>query len=496
MDPNQFDRKMKQDVIIIGCGLAGLQCGYILSKRGYRVCLLEQHSQIGGCLQTFRRQDALFDTGFHFVGGLDEGQPLHRLFRFFDLLDLPWQQLDEEGFAEVHLNGTTYRLPSGYERYVDYLSTAFPHQKDQLKRYVDLLQQVESTLFQSLTGDGNSVEYFNRSAWDFLEETIDDPLLRNLLSATSLTMELDKEHLPLYVFAQINNSFIRSSWRLQGGGSLIADRLAETIRQNGGTILTNARLTALTETDGKITSVTYNDTEQLEADWFISTLHPAQTLSLVPETRLIRKIYRKRIASLANTFGMFTVHLRLKKGILPYQNRNLFLYSGQEVWDYSSEETAAPVMVSYYAPEEGAFAEQVDLLTPVRWEEVARWEETTIGRRGDDYKAFKQQKAEGCIAVANAHIPGLQEAIEKVYTSSPLTYRDYTGIPQGSAFGIQKDCTNVMGTLIPVQTQIPNLLLSGQNLNLHGVLGVSMTSLFTCARIVGMEALKNELITE
>jgi all-trans-retinol 13,14-reductase len=45
-----------------------------------------------------------------------------------------------------------------------------------------------------------------------------------------------------------------------------------------------------------------------------------------------------------------------------------------------------------------------------------------------------------------------------------------------------------MMTLLTPKTPIPNLLLTGQSLTLHGLLGVSMTSLFTCAEIIGKEA--------
>ncbi|HRW84220.1 MAG TPA: NAD(P)-binding protein, partial [Bacteroidales bacterium] len=44
---------MKYDAVIIGSGLGGLQCGFILSREGYNVCIIEKNSQLGGCLQTF-----------------------------------------------------------------------------------------------------------------------------------------------------------------------------------------------------------------------------------------------------------------------------------------------------------------------------------------------------------------------------------------------------------------------------------------------------------
>ena len=90
-------------------------------------------------------------------------------------------------------------------------------------------------------------------------------------------------------------------------------------------------------------------------------------------------------------------------------------------------------------------------------------------------------------------IPGLGNAVEKVYTSTPLTYKDYTGTFCGSAYGIRKDCTNLMQTLLTPKTPLENLFLTGQSLNLHGVLGVSMTSFFTCAQIIGMEAATKDL---
>ena len=39
----------KYDIIIIGSGLGGLECGAILSKEGYHVCVLEKNELFGGC---------------------------------------------------------------------------------------------------------------------------------------------------------------------------------------------------------------------------------------------------------------------------------------------------------------------------------------------------------------------------------------------------------------------------------------------------------------
>ena len=36
------------DVLIIGSGMGGLVCGSILSKEGYKVCIVEKNKQLGG----------------------------------------------------------------------------------------------------------------------------------------------------------------------------------------------------------------------------------------------------------------------------------------------------------------------------------------------------------------------------------------------------------------------------------------------------------------
>ena len=54
-------------------------------------------------------------------------------------------------------------------------------------------------------------------------------------------------------------------------------------------------------------------------------------------------------------------------------------------------------------------------------------------------------------------------------------------------YGVRKDYHNPMMTLLSAKTPIPNLYLTGQSLTLHGLLGVTMTSLFTVSEIIGKE---------
>lgn len=137
-------------------------------------------------------------------------------------------------------------------------------------------------------------------------------------------------------------------------------------------------------------------------------------------------------------------------------------------------------MVSARVPEDGsAFVRQIDLMTPMPWALCKPWEDTVVGRRGQIYELQKERLADECIRLAERVIPGLQDMVEKRYISTPLTWRDYTQSPCGSAFGVRKDCHNPLMTLLSPKTPLPNLFLTGQSLVLHGIEGVTKTAFQT-----------------
>lgn len=490
---------MKYDVIILGSGLGGLECAFILAKCGMNVCVVEKNAALGGCLQSFRRGKEEFDTGFHYVGALGKGQILERIFSHLGLMDLPWHQLDTEGFDQVYFKDKDILLENGYGRFARSLSAIFPESQKELEDYSAFLEKVGNGIADPILkgshGFSSINSLFEKSAYGHLCQSISDPLLRNILSGTSLKLELRRGTLPLYTFAQINSSYIQSAWRLKGRGSLIADTLAEGIRKMGGTVLTNATVTSLEEKDGNVCQAQIlhkGSQETLTANLFVSDLSPQLTLELLKDSPNLRPVFRRRINRLEQTCGFFTVNLKLKEGKIPYLNRNIYCYTPdlESVWDIAESQTGKTVkgvLVSQQVPENGGAATQMDILTPMDYSEVERWKDTLPNRRGEEYLAFKAKKAEECILLAQECFPGLKDSIETIYTSSPLTYMNYTGAVKGTAYGIRKDCNNLTQTLLTPKTPFANLYFTGQNLNLHGILGVSLTSLLTCSEILGKE---------
>ena len=448
-------------------------------------------------MQSYRRHGESLDTGMHYVGGLGEGNCLHSTFKYMGLTDLPWQLLDPTGFDRVTIGQKTFRYAQGHEAFVETLANEFPAEREGLKAYAATMQEVGNHLFDAIKPrdevDFFTTSLFAASTYDYLHETFKDEMLINALCGSSLKMELAKDTLPLYNFAQANNSFVQGSYRLQGDGNLIVNKLLDSIRSFGGELICNAEVEELIEKDGRLVAARCSNGEVYEGDTFISNAHPAVTCDLVKESTKLKKVYRNRIGRLENTYGMYTVSLILKPGQVKYFNWNQYIYKQPNVWDYYKESgPVSGILISCRVPEGVSLANDpdarvLDILTPLPWERISRWADTTVGHRGDDYRAFKEQQADECVALAETFIPNLHSMVEARYSSTPLTYRDYTLTPNGSAYGVRKDYHNPMMTLLSAKTPIPNLLLTGQSLTLHGLLGVTMTSLFTVAEIIGKD---------
>ena len=456
---------MRYEVVIIGSGFGGLVCAHLLAKAGKRVLVLERQLQPGGCIQSYQRKGQAFDTGLHYVGGLGEGQTLNRIFSHLGLMRLPWHRLDPDGFDQVTIGDETFAFAEGYDRFVDTLATRFPLERKALQQYVQMLQESEAVTF----GSNDAYRLFGVSAYDYLTRTFNDPLLINVLSGSALKMELRQASLPLFTFAHGNSSFIQSSWRLQGDGNLIVKSLIDDIRHFGGEVICQAEVDELIEKDGRITAAHCKNGETYEGDVFISDIYPSLTFAMVKDSAVLRKLFRRRMSNMENTFGIFTASLVLKPDTLPYFNHN-------KLWTfYEESDSVDGLMISCRVPEKGTYATQVDLLTPMPWHVCEPWADTHIGHRGADYLALKARYTDECIALAETVIPGLHEMISETYTSTPLTYRDYTLTPNGSAYGVRRDCRNLVITMLSE--------------------GVSMTALLTCQEILGTEYIK-KIVTE
>lgn len=489
------------DVIIVGGGLGGLACGSILSKEGLKICVLEQAGAIGGCLQSFSRHGHFLDTGMHFVGSLSEGQIMRQFFRYFGIeKKLKLKKLDEDAFDVVSFtDGKSYRLASGYDRFIDTLTEYFPDDRKSIRDYCAMLQKIGGQISTGLLKDGrlssDSISYMCMSAYDEIMRVVGNPVLRNVLCGNN-SYDKIKDKTSLYEHCIINHSNIEGSYRFVGNSQQIVDAFVEVIKSNGGEIFPSSRVTKFYLNDKGIESVEVNHSRRFYAKSVISSIHPVITYSLLESNSYIRKAFLTRLKTLDNSYGLFTTYMVMKPGTFRYINKNLYLYNTHDTWatdaDYKGINLTS-LLMSMQPVENSDYADVVSLIMPVWHNEFDKWADSSVGSRPQEYKEFRQKVSEVMIDFVSQWIPSISSCIDKVYTATPLTYKDYTLTPRGSAYGIIKDFHNPVISHLPVQTRIPNLFLTGQNINLHGCLGVSMTAALTCGQYLGLENLAKKI---
>eukprot|EP00126_Sphaerothecum_destruens_P015253 Sdes_comp9190_c0_seq1m661 len=132
----------KYDYIVVGSGLGGLSTAALLSAYGKKVLVLEQHDVAGGCCHTFNEKGFEFDTGVHYVGGLNNPRKLiYKLFKFITQGRLDWEPMDF-CFDEVVFGGKSYFFQGTKQQQIESLSKSFPHQSENIRKYFQLLEFV------------------------------------------------------------------------------------------------------------------------------------------------------------------------------------------------------------------------------------------------------------------------------------------------------------------------------------------------------------------
>ena len=484
------------DVLVIGSGLSGLFSALLLAKAGKSVCVLEKNQQYGGNLQTFVRNNTLFDTGVHYVGSLAEGQVLYEYFKEVGIADsLSFERLDTNGYDRICFADTPnvmYPHAQGYENFVKQLLFYFPQEKKALEQYAHTMQSIcdKFPLYRHKQAIAKYDEHtLSLKLLDFLNSITDNERLKAVLLGSNFLYGGVDAQTPLYVHALTVNSYIESASRLTQGGSQITDLLIEKLHQYNADLFSQTEVVAFEYTEGnKISTVKSKQGGVFKAKQVISAIDIKQLLKITGKTPFKPSFY-KRVQKLQPTVAAFSLHLVLKPNKFRYLPYNLYWFkNNHSVYQsshYPTNDFPLSYMLSMNLPKDGgAYTDNITLLTYMNTNELHRWEDSyathTEGNdRGAHYELFKRQRAMDLLDVVSLQFPTLKDCITHYYTSTPLTYRDYIGSPTGGLYGYKKNANHIMESVFMPQTHIKNLYVTGQSVAMHGLVGVTISAVLT-----------------
>ncbi len=489
--------------VIIGGGMGGLVSGALLAKEGYTVTVLEKNAIIGGGLQTFKRHGVSFPTGMHVFGGFSEGGNLKKIFDYLGVTEqIALQPTDDDAFDVVTVgeDGMTYRLPKGKEQMVAYLSTCFPEESEGLKDYFDrlfALSQEEDLFYlrESQTqGAPSFSEDFVRPFNELIDNYITNPKLKGLLGYLSPLFGGVEGMTPAYLNALLSILHLGGTFQFIGGSLQLAETLKKVIESAGGQVVANAEVEHIEVEDHHVSRVMTKDGTAYQADSYVSDV-PLFVLMRLVDDGAFPTAFKKRVAEIPETTSSFKVFIKFKDQTFPYLNRASFYLSNYKNTNILQIKHW-PQSLMYITPpieHQGEFAETMVIITEMSFDQVRQWENTCSGHRGEDYENWKQTMTDKVLNRMEKLYPDLRNCIEFVFASSPLTIRDYYGNKEGSNYGFQKDSRNLMLSQMSVTTRVKNLFLTGQNVNIHGLCGVSLTAIETAEALVGRNVIVHKI---
>jgi len=496
---------MKKSAIIIGGGIGGLFTGAFLAKNGMTVTVLEKNSIIGGGLQCFRRKDKIFETGMHVMGGFGDEGSLHKICKYLGILDsLKIHHIDSRCMDEIRYEktGDIFRIASGKENFIACISDYFPDETNGIREYVNELYRLteEVPLFYLKEAPECIMahsERFIMPADQLIARYVSDSRLREVLAYLNPLYGGMEGHTPAYIHALINVLYINGASRFIDGSQQLADALRRVIEENNGAVLTNTEVTEIRVVDKNVEYVRTSGGEIYSADRYISSIHPVEMLRLTPQGTFLRG-FVNRVNEIPNSYSAFSLFIDLKPDMLPYIDHTCYYMEDYgSIWTQDRYDPADwPKGFMYMTPpdsNQGEFASRLLVHCIMNYDQVRMWENTTVGHRGKSYDSWKNERVDKIIAKLENVFPGFSDMISNVYAASPLTIRDYYHTKEGAIFGYRKDCKNLIFSQIPVYTKIRNLLLTGQNINLHGICGVPLTAINTSEAILGTNFLVREI---
>jgi len=473
------------DVIIIGAGLAGLTCGARLSKRGFKILLVEQHHQVGGVYTSFKRKEFLFNSGAFVITGLWDNGPID-----FFLRDLG---VDKEDYFvkssfKYNFGAMEIDFSSGVQDLIEQIAEKFPYERANINAFFEdarkamderfsdsdkygiplspeLIVKVygEERMIRHLEECPHHYDWMKKSFRQKLDEHFESDEIKDLINFIFNYLAIDPAITPADVALRAYTWFREGSHFPLGGAQKLSDFVKDYLEKNGGKVLLKTKVDKILTDNQSVLGVVCGD-KAYKAPVIVSNSNVKTTFLDLIDSDVLETNYLEYVKSLEMAASGFIIFLGLDKEfsgyptVLALETEDGFSWL---VFNSNSDPYTAP---------EGKTSLTI-FTTPIQYSDFP-------DRGTEKYQRKKDELRDSILKKAEKTIPGLNEHITVMDAGTPKTFERYLMMPEGSVEGIDG---SVRTDKPCFKTPIKGLYLAGQTTHPGSGIELAIMSGLICA---------------